>query len=214
MCVSDFSQYQILRTCENRVVRWKFKSLFLKCNVILCVSKYTNLTVLDNWKLTKVHKFKSLFNVLKHFTHFKNLITNNVNCKTLVYSSSSKHTHTYCYPFTFSPLMKIFIVPPQKESVASFLLGHQHWMVQAFCINNKFIMHEYGPLLRIDKRMWIVKCGTLAWKGGRNDTVSLKVQMWTPILCPHSLDMFRFLMAIYIFISICTRFITIIWLSH
>lgn len=61
--------------------------------------------------------------------------------------------HAHLHPFTSSPLMNILIVPPQKESVASFLRGHQHWAVQAFCINNKFIMHECGPLLRIDKWM-------------------------------------------------------------
>lgn len=62
-------------------------------------------------------------------------------------------TQTRTFSLKSSPLMNILIVPPQKESVASFLRGHQHWAVQAFCINNKFIMHECGPLLRIDE--WI-----------------------------------------------------------
>lgn len=67
---------------------------------------------------------------------------------------------------------------PQKESVASFLRGHQRWAVQAFCINNKFIMHECGPLPRTDEWMLVGKtqCTGLPVKQGCNDTGSLNVQ--------------------------------------
>lgn len=104
------------------------------------------------------------------------------------------NTHTSS-PFHIFSSDEHLIVPPQKESVASFLRGHQRWAVQAFCINNKFIMHECGPLLWIDKWMWIGKCSILAceWKEGWNDMRSLKVQMCTAILCPNSHEMFRFL---------------------
>lgn len=77
---------------------------------------------------------------------FYHLKTHDMNCVTWVLFIRT-HTHTLLHPFTSSPLMNILIVPPQKESVASFLRGHQRWAVQAFCINNKFIMHECGPLL-------------------------------------------------------------------
>ncbi len=158
--LSYFSQHQILRASENRLVRWERERLKCLCG---------NLSGCNSDAHLQIHSI-----VLNLKTQMSTVWPG---------SGSSKHTNLL-HPFTSSPLMNILIVPPQKESVASFLRGHQHWAVQAFCINNKFIMHECGPLLRIDKWMWIRKCSILACKwtgrGGWNDTRSVKVQMCTP----------------------------------